>query len=99
MILTPAPRPEDLQWKRRQADWTAIPLSRAEIDAALAADEAFFAAHPVKRERRRPAGLLMKRSVMIGAAPLARKRMRRIMREGCHPHPAGCDRAPDRGTD
>ena len=49
-ILTPAPDQAALQWKRKvvAAD-EYLPLAAVEIAAAIAADEAWLAAHPTKR--------------------------------------------------
>ncbi|SFK72748.1 hypothetical protein [Methylocapsa palsarum] len=38
-----------LAWKRRMEKEPCLSISREEIDAAIAADEAFLAAHPVRR--------------------------------------------------
>jgi hypothetical protein len=49
-LLTPAPNKAAVTWKRRQ-DLDYLPVSREEVDAAIAADEAYLAAHPTRRVR------------------------------------------------
>lgn len=53
-ILTPAEYKSDVEWKRRgmkQAIYASVPKEK--LLAAIAADEAFFAAHPVAIRRKR----------------------------------------------
>jgi hypothetical protein len=50
-ILTPAPSMTEVAWKRQAAKDKYLPIAPEDIDAAITADEAFFAAHPVKRVR------------------------------------------------
>jgi len=50
-ILTPAPTKAAVAWKRQAAEDKYLPVRPEDIEAAIAADEAFFAAHPVKRCR------------------------------------------------
>lgn len=50
-LLTPAPSKVDVAWKRRHADDKFLSVSRNEIQAAIASDEAFLSAHPIRRTR------------------------------------------------
>jgi hypothetical protein len=49
-ILTPAPNIAAIAWKRAQRDGY-LPINQQEIEAAIAADERFLAAHPTRRAR------------------------------------------------
>lgn len=53
MILTIAPTKCDASWKRAQSKWSMIPLTAEQIEAAIAADEAFIAAHAPRRMARK----------------------------------------------
>jgi hypothetical protein len=55
-ILTPAPSKTEVAWKRKAALDKYLPINPEDIDAAIAADEAFFAAHPTKRIKSEAAG-------------------------------------------
>lgn len=48
-LLVPAHDKACLSWKRRAANDDYLPVSKDEIDAAIAADEAFLASHPTTR--------------------------------------------------
>jgi hypothetical protein len=50
-ILTPSPTMADVTWKRATAKDDYLPISKEEIEAAIAADETFLAAHPTRRVR------------------------------------------------
>jgi hypothetical protein len=58
-IRTPAPNKAELMWKQAslaseihsRLPFRYLPITREEAEAAIAADEAFLAAHPVKRCR------------------------------------------------
>lgn len=50
MILTPAPAESAVADKRRAAKDKYLPISEAEIRAAIEADVAFLAAHPPRRK-------------------------------------------------
>lgn len=59
VLVTPAPRKADLDWKRRKLQsWNSktgwyLPIRPEEIEASIADDEAYFAARPTKRTHRR----------------------------------------------
>ncbi|RUU59941.1 hypothetical protein [Mesorhizobium sp. M2C.T.Ca.TU.002.02.1.1] len=53
-ILTPAPDKGAVKWKRFAAKDRYLPISHEQIEAAIAADEAWLAAHPTTKEPRRP---------------------------------------------
>jgi hypothetical protein len=55
-ILTPAPTLSDLAWKRAASRYRLLPIQKAQVNAAIAADEAFFIGHPVKRPRTKVSG-------------------------------------------
>ncbi|MBZ9760674.1 hypothetical protein LB553_07250 [Mesorhizobium sp. CA8] len=48
-ILTPAPDSSALKWKRSAAKRDLLPISAEQIATAIAADEAWLAAHPTKK--------------------------------------------------
>lgn len=52
-LLTPAACTADLAWKKRELgklnQW--VPVSSEDVEAAIAADEAFFAAHPTRKAK------------------------------------------------
>jgi hypothetical protein len=56
-ILTPAYHRANVAWKRRQ-DVDYLPIKREEVEAAIAADEAFLAAHPTRRARAKVGAML-----------------------------------------
>ncbi len=54
LLLTPAVRKGDVDWKKRQInDLKYVPVDPTEVEAAIVADEAFLAAHPTKRTHRK----------------------------------------------
>lgn len=53
-LLTPASQKADIDWKKRQ-DITYLPVDAEDVTRAIAADEAFLAAHPVRVSKRRAA--------------------------------------------
>lgn len=53
LILTPAPTQADVEHKRKLAKDRYLPLRTVEVEAAIAADEGFFAAHPTTAQPRR----------------------------------------------
>lgn len=50
-ILTPADTQLALAWKRRAIKMPCLPVRAADLTAAIATDEAFFAAHPVRKRK------------------------------------------------
>lgn len=54
-ILTPAPSKADVVWKRRAAKDEHLPIAKEAIDAAIAEDEAWLAAHALPRKGGRKA--------------------------------------------
>lgn len=50
-LLTPAYDSAGLAWKRRAAKKPCLPITPEEIEKAIAADEAFLAAHPTRRAK------------------------------------------------
>ena len=52
LMRTPAPDKEALAWKHRRSTRLAFKMPKAEIDALIAADEAFLVAHPMSWRRR-----------------------------------------------
>lgn len=54
LLLTPAPRKFDLNWKKRQ-DLQYLPVDERVVAKAIAEDEAFLALHPTRVEKRRAA--------------------------------------------
>jgi hypothetical protein len=58
-LLTPVERKADIDWKKRKfksesrEGYWCLPVEPEEIEASIAADEAFLAAHPTKRTHRR----------------------------------------------
>lgn len=52
-ILVPAPDQAAVKWKRKAASDRYLPISKEEIERAIAADEAWLAAHPVACRRRK----------------------------------------------
>jgi hypothetical protein len=53
LLLTPTVRKSDVEWKKRQLkDLKYVPVDASDVEAAIAADDAFLAAHPIKRTRR-----------------------------------------------
>ena len=50
-LLTPIEGKADIAWKRR-VRLGSLPVSKEQVEAAIAADEAFLAAHPVRRAGR-----------------------------------------------
>jgi hypothetical protein len=53
-LLTPAEQKKDVEWKKNYiAKWGGhLPVSQAEVEEVIRADERFLVDHPVKRERR-----------------------------------------------
>lgn len=70
-ILTPAPMVADLEWKRRTLDLPNLPVPREELQAAIDADAAFFAAHPVRRPDNARVDAIDMPDIGAGAFPIA----------------------------
>lgn len=51
-ILTPAPDKAAVKWKKVQSTDEFLPIEAAQMERAIADDEAWLAAHPAKRSRR-----------------------------------------------
>ena len=51
-MRTPAPDPNAVAWKKKHVTWLQYHMPMEEINAAIAADEAFLEAHPVGYRKR-----------------------------------------------
>jgi hypothetical protein len=51
-ILLPAPDKAALRWKKAAANKPCLPITAAEVERAIADDEAWLAAHPARRPSR-----------------------------------------------
>jgi hypothetical protein len=58
-LLTPAPTLADVAWKRAKVksdDFERLPITLARAEQAIADDQAFLAAHPVRQSKRKTTG-------------------------------------------
>lgn len=53
LLLIPSPSQLELKWKRQELKnlYVGVPVKREDVEASIAADEIFLAAHPTRRSK------------------------------------------------